>query len=106
MLNSELGYIDDSIEVGQTYYYKVTAVNSQGVEGTTSIPKVVTPRVSVDINRWKEESISVAIDDLHIYLGTLSEILKSVLSSRTDLPMKQTQMIETIQGIISEGLDE
>lgn len=106
VLNSESCYVDDSVEVGQTYCYKVTAVNIQGVEGTTSIPKAVIPRVSVDVNKWKEESISVAIEDLRIYLGTFSNILKSVASSRTDLSMKQIQMIKTIQDAISEGLYE
>ena len=38
---SESSFVDQRIEIGQTYFYRVAALNEQGIEGVTGIPRAV-----------------------------------------------------------------
>lgn len=104
--STESSFVDKLIEIGQTYFYRVTALNEQGVEGATGIPRAVTSRISVDIDKWIEESSSVALGDLNLFLNVVSTILGDILSSRYQVSEQEARKIAKLRKIISGELDD
>lgn len=75
-------YEDSSITLGKTYYYSIVAINSSGTEGEMSNVKSYTvskPTISVDINKWREDSRIVAENDLQLFINTHKNIINDIL---------------------------
>jgi fibronectin type 3 domain-containing protein len=98
-------YIDDRTRPGHIYYYELIVINKGGSIRKTDIPVKFAPKLSIDINKWEEETREFAKSNPDLFISRLMTIFRSISNGNASTSSKELEKIACLLEYL-EGLSD